>query len=181
MTTLLDPNPVPYRAAEFTRDRENRAVLSPRNVTGPTPDFTGLALLKQINDFFAMREQIQQVAEGVARQARMQEIKDQLAPGQSVVVFERGQPGEKKTISITRDLPGQGYLFDPDQVTATKVSQPLDYCPLPDSPTKERRSFTVEGSKIELQRDANDLDLEKIDQFDRRQLRQKSDDNEPMP
>lgn len=113
----------------------------------------------------AMEASYKAVAEGIAHLNRIDAIRRQLAPTQRVLVFESGGSGQEKQLKIRRDLPGRGYLSDPEQTTITPVAGVSEICYIPDLEPSETEEFIVEGRSIRLE-ESDDYDDWHNEDFD---------------
>lgn len=163
MTSLLDPNPNPWPVSESMRNRAGRTILGPGQISDSGA--STFSLLRQVEQYYEIKANIENVLEGVAHLDRIKTIQRQLSPNQRVLVFETGAAGQPKKIEIFRDLPGRGHLVDPQQTTITPIEGKSEICYIPQVEPPEKEEFVVEGRSIRLQ-EWDDYDRWRDDDFD---------------
>lgn len=116
---------------------------------------SSFSLVDQINKYFAMRAQIERVAQDIRREQIIRSISAQLVPGQRVLAtFGKQSDGTIKLKAISRLAPGQGYLNDPKDRTAYEVNgKEASACVAPGMEPPERSTFDLDGEKFVLDYD----------------------------
>ena len=138
----------------LTRARQGRSTLKPAMISDPSLSFTSLSLLDKINDYFKLKEKLENDIKAINQMMLMKRLREQLAPGQMAYVFQSKTPSGLTLDSLSENLPGGGILYDPEKMLVTQISgSPLDHCPLPGRPSEHVARVRIDNREYLIRPD----------------------------